>query len=1154
MSGEFVHLHCHTEYSVLDGASKVGELIEKCREYGMPACAITDHGSLFGVIEFYKQAKEAGIKPIVGSELYVAKGDHRDRTGRSSNSHHFLLLCRDEEGYHNLCKLSTLGYLHGFHYKPRVDDALLAKYRGGLIATTGCLAAEVPQCLMNDDLDGARQAVEKYIGIYGKENFLVELQDHGIPEQQKINPMLAQLAEDFGLLLVATNDSHYVNQQDAEPHDALLCIQTNATIEQAERMRFDTDKFFFCDDAEMKKRFEKWPEAVTNTVKVAERCNLELPLGQHLIPKYVPPDGVSNTEYLRKLVNEGLLSRYGEDCSQEYKDRADFELAVIEQMGFVDYFLVVWDLIDFARKEGIPVGPGRGSGAGSIVAYALTITNIDPMRYDLLFERFLNPERVSMPDFDLDFCYQRREEIIEYVREKYGAENVSQIITFGRMLAKQVVRNVGRVMGMPYGDVDRIAKLIPDELKITLEKAMHQEPELKELVEGDQDLRKLWRLATRLEGTIGTVGTHAAGVVICDEPLVNHVALFKASGSDVVATQVEMAGVEDVGLLKMDFLGLRTLTVVHDAVRMIKENHGVEIDIDHLEPNDEAVYKLLRSGQTMGIFQLESAGMRDLSRRIGLESLEEICALVALYRPGPMALKEQYIENKLNHDSVTYAHPLLEPILEETYGIALYQEQVMQIVQAVAGFTLGQADILRRAMGKKKTALMAEQRDKFIEGCKKTNDIDEKTAESLFQNIETFAGYGFNKSHSMAYAYVAYQTAYLKAHFPAEFMAALLSSESRNLDKVGVYMEECRRMGLEVRPPDVNASEASFSVDNGAIVFGLSAVRNVGGGPADAIVREREENGPFRDVYDFCGRLESRYVNRRIVESLNRAGAFVSTGWNRRQVADRIEHALQEAQSVQKDRAAGQASLLDLLGDEAEAAKAQDKPDVPEWTEKEILAAEKEMMGLYVTSHPLLNHAKTFEHFSSARLDDIYEMEEDTEIIIGGMVSAVKTHMTSRGDKMAFITLETLEGSREMTIFADTYGKRRELIVEESIVMIIGRVNYRNDEPGIIVEDVMPVHEAEDRLTRALHVRVNADVLSNGAAVQLAEVLGENPGHCDVYVHCLTEDRDEVTVHATSTCRVAASPELKAEVAALIGDDAVWWSGANGLPVHNNSG
>lgn len=1145
MSAGFVHLHVHSDYSILDGACKIKEILERCVEYNMRSCALTDHGALFGAVEFYQAALKAGVKPIIGSELYLARGGRFDKSARSQGEsyYHLLVLCENEEGYHNLCRLSTLGYLEGHHYRPRVDDELLERYNRGLIASSACIGGEIPQCLLRDDFKAADSAVEKYISIFGADRFLIELMDHGMPDEQRVNPLLVQLAERYGLMMIATNDCHYLDKADAEAHQALLCIQTGSTLNDENRFKFPTNEFYFCSPEQMRTRFRQWPEAVTNTEIVAERCNLTLPLGKQLVPKFKPPEGFTKERYLRSLVEIGLVDRYGKP-SPEHVQRAEYELSVIEDMKFVDYFLVVWDLVNHARNKGIPVGPGRGSGAGSLVAYGLGVTNIDPIRYGLLFERMLNPERVSMPDFDLDFCYRRRDEVIEYAREKYGQQNVGQIITFGRMLARQAIRNVGRVLGMSYGDVDRIAKLIPDEINITLKDAMQREPELKRLAANDPQVERLWRLATRLEGTIGNCGTHAAGVVICNEPLTDHVALFKAAGSDVVATQAEMKCIEKIGLPKTDLLGLRTLTVIDDAVRLIKENRGIAVDIDHLEPDDPATYELLRSGKTTGVFQLESPGMRDLAKRIGLETLEEVCALVALFRPGPMQLKDQYIESKHNPKRIVYDHPLLEPILKETYGVALYQEQVMQIVRAVAGFTLGHADVLRRAMGKKDAALMTEQRNAFVHGAR-TKGIDEKTADLLFQKIEQFAGYGFNKSHSMAYAFVAYQTAYLKANYPVEFMAALLTSEAGDLDKVGVYVEECRQMEIEVLPPDVNNSFTGFTVEGDGIRFGMGAVKNVGEGPTEAIVAERDARGPFTDIFDFCRRLDSRYVNRRLIESLNKAGAFTSTGWNRRQVEAVIDTAMQEGQIVQRERESGQTSLFDLMGTEAAADTLPQKPELTEWPENEILAFEKEMLGLYVSSHPLARYAHLIERYSTVAVADIPKLREGQEVVVGGLVVGVKYHLTSRGQKMAFMTLDTIEGPCEITVFSDLFEQRAGLIVQDLVVMVPARVSFRNNTPGLIAADVVAIEDVESVLTRTIHVRLQTLGLDGALIERLAKILGDAPGRCDVFLHCMTPEHAEIVVHATSACRAAATPALREQVEGLLGEDTIWFAGAN---------
>ncbi|MFM1920448.1 MAG: polymerase alpha subunit, partial [Candidatus Hydrogenedentota bacterium] len=992
------------------------------------------------------------------------------------------------------------------------------------------------------------------VDIFGKDHLFLEVSQHGTPEDAQLNEAMAKLAADFGVGLVATNQCYYLDASEAEAYDALTCLRDSEKIDNPDRPRLPNRTYCFRSAAEMREVLADYPEALDATLMIAERCNVEIPLQQNLIPAYVVPEGYDPAGYLRELVMSGLKERYS-PLPDAYVDRANFELSVIEKMRFVDYFLVVWDLIHHARLNNIPVGPGRGSGAGSIVAYALHITNIDPMRYQLLFERFLNPDRVSMPDFDIDFCFEKRGKMIEYAYEKYGRDNVSQIITFGRMLAKNVVRSVGRVLGMPYGEVDRIAKLVPDDIKIKLKEALEKEPELKRMVEQDAQISRLWRLAERLEGTIFNCGTHAAGVVICDHPLTDHVGLFKAEGSDTVATQVEMKCVEEVGLLKMDFLGLRTLTVVHDAVRMIREGRGIDIDIDHLEPNDAAAYALLRSGQTTGVFQLESSGMRELAKRIGLESLEEMSALVALYRPGPMQFIDTYIANKFNPEAIPYDHPLLEPILKETYGIAVYQEQVMQIVQAVAGFSLGEADILRRAMGKKKADLMAAQRQKFIEGCQ-TQHIDAKLAGVLFDKIETFAGYGFNKSHSVAYAYVAYQTAFLKANYPVEFMCALLSSESGNLDRTALYANESMRLGIPVLPPDINASDVFFSVCDApdgrklaAVRFGLSAIKNVGRDAAKAIVEERRANGPYADVFDLCARVDTRICNRRLLESLNRAGIFVSTGWNRRQVEHVLDDAVAEGQQVQRDRESGQFSLFDMDGMEASASAMRQKPDLVEWPEFEILQWERDMLGLYLSRHPLSSHEESLRRFCSAGLGALSRDDEGQEKIAGGMISQVKIHHTSKGDKMAFLTLDTLEGPVEVTVFSDLYNEKAGILQQDMILFFECRVSVRR-EPGLVAEKIVPVEEGERHFARAAHVRLYPQDAVPERLERLAEVMGASPGPCDVFLHCEDGRGQESIIHASEACRVKPGRALRYALEEILGEDRVWFSLGEGLPSH----
>jgi DNA polymerase-3 subunit alpha len=1155
----FVHLNVYSDYSVLSGLCKTKKLIAKAQAFGMEAVALTDEGNLFGAVEFYQAAKGAGIKPIIGMETYVLlPGATRTTRNPRELFETLVLLCESDEGYHNLCKLSTMGYLEGHWVKPCITAEALASHSGGLIALSTRESGRVGRAIIEGKMPQAIEGARQYAGIFGKENFFLEISNHGTEQDRQLNEGMLAIARELGLGVVATNQCRYLDADDAEAHDALTCIRDNEKLDNPNRTRLPNDSFYFKDEAAMRAALAEYPEALEATNAIAARCNVQIPLQQNLIPKYEVPEGTTPAEYLRTLVMEGLERRYV-PLPPEYVARAEFELSVIEKMRFVDYFLVVWDLIHYARKNGIPVGPGRGSGAGSIVAYALQITNIDPMRYQLLFERFLNPDRISMPDFDIDFCFVKRERMIDYAYEKYGRENVSQIITFGRMLAKNVIRNVGRVMGMGYGEVDRIAKLVPEELNIKLKDAIEKEPELRRLVNEDAQVGKLWRLAEKLEGTINNCGTHAAGVVICDHPLTDHIALFKAENNPTVSTQVEMKCVEEVGLLKMDFLGLRTLTVVHEAVRLVREGKNINIDIDFIEPNDEKTYALLRSGMTTGVFQLESSGMRELARRIGLESLEEMSALVALYRPGPMQFIDQYIRSKFDQDSIVYDHERLEPILKETYGIAVYQEQVMQMVQAVAGFSLGEADILRRAMGKKKADLMAAQRSKFVEGCK-ANGIGKELAEKLFDNIETFAGYGFNKSHSVAYAYVAYQTAYLKANFPVEFMCAILTSEAGNLERTALYAAECARLGIPVLAPDINASDVYFTVEynapasmetgaEGAIRYGLAAIKNVGEEAARAIVAERKANGPYRDVFDLCSRVDTRLANRRLLESLNRAGVFESTGWNRRQVETALDDAVSQGQQTQRDKLAGQSSLFDMEGMEAQEVL-HTKPDVVDWPELERLQWERDMLGIYVSSHPLRQYESLFRRFCTTGLTALTTEDRDRTCIVGGMISSVRLFNTSKGDKMAFLLLDTLEGPVEITVFSDLYAEKGAALQQDMPVLFVANVNVRRETAGLVAEKLVPIEEAERHFARAAHIRIRPHDATRERLERVALTLGNMHGDCDVYLHCVQPDGGEVIVHAADACRVKPGRALRYAIEEVLGEDSVWFSLGESLPSH----
>lgn len=1152
MSSDFVHLHVHSHYSLLDGLTKPGELLKRCADYDMPACAITDHGTLFGLLDFYLKAKDAGVKAILGCEAYIARTNRLDKSAKSSkdSSNHLLLLCENETGYHNLCKLSTQAHLDGWHYKPRIDTDLLEEYHEGLIASTACLQGRIPQLLQEGNLEEAEKVLDQYIGIFGRDNVCIEMMNHGMPEEEKINPLLWELAQKYKLRAIATNDSHYLDRSDAEAHDILLCLQTKKTLQDADRMRYHNDEFYFRPAEDMKGRFARWPEAVTNTVLVAERCNASVPTGLGLIPNYPVPEGTDKEDFLRNHVFEGLKERYGDPIPTAVRERAEYELGVIVKMNFVNYFLVVWDLIDYARKQGIPVGPGRGSGAGCLVAYALRITNLDPIRYELLFERFLNPERVSMPDFDIDFCMNRREELIEYSRNKYGADCVSQIVTFGHMNAKNVVRNVARTLSMPISEANRIAGLIPGDLEMTLEKAIAKEPDLKRAVEQEPEIARLWKLAMRLEGTINSYGKHAAGVVLCDHPLTDHIGLFKPAGPDAaISTQVEMKGVEKIGLLKMDLLGLRTLTMIHEAVRLIKKYYGVDLDIDAVDTDDEKTYALLRSGATTGVFQLESSGMRDIAKRIGLESIEEISALVALYRPGPMQFIDTYIDNKRNPEKIEYNPPIIRPLLEETYGIPLYQEQVMQLAQTCGGFSLGRADIVRRAMGKKDKKLLDAQKKDFVKGCK-ANDIDSTLAEDLWKRIETFAGYGFNKSHSMAYAYVAYQTAYLKASYPVAFMCALLTSESGDLKKTALYVDECHNLGITVLPPDINHSEVSFSVEGNAIRFGLGAIKNLGEGPCKTIVEDREQNGPYKDIYDFCARTSGQNISSRVIESLNKAGALTGTGWNRRQVAEVMDQAMSLGQALQRERDAGQTSLFDMAGAEDVYDPSCDKPDLPEWPEDELLTFEKEMLGLYVTSHPLRSHEAMIHRLSTLDLGDLPEKEEGALVTAIGIITEAKKIYSRKGDPMAFLTLETLQGPCEITVFSRLFAEKKDLLFEDSIIACKARVNIRDDKHTLLAESIYPIEEAESTLATAVHVRLAPNRQDRETIHNLALLLGDTHGQCDVFLHCMHPSRNEVIIHATSACLVAPTSRLRAQVESLLGEGAYFISSGMGLPSH----
>ncbi|MEW6661459.1 MAG: DNA polymerase III subunit alpha [Bacillota bacterium] len=1056
---QFVHLHVHTEFSLLDGACRIEDLAKAAAAQKSPAIAITDHGVMYGAIELYKNAEKNGVKPIIGCEVYVARRTRHDRNPQvDESSSHLVLLAQDEEGYRNLMELVSLASLEGFYYKPRVDRELLSRYSKGLIGLSACLAGEIPEALMEGKPEKAFKLTGEYLDIFGRGNFYLELQDHHIPEQKNVNKGLVELARRLDIPLVATNDVHYISREQAQVHDVLLCIQTGKTLQDSNRLRFPSEEFYLKSRDEMLRLFGEMPEVLDNTLAIAEKCNLRLGFGQLHLPNYQLPEGYKEAfDYLKDLCYRGLRERYPES-SPLAKSRLDFELQVIRQMGYEGYFLIVWDLINYARMRTIPVGPGRGSAAGSLVAYTLGITNIDPLRYGLLFERFLNPERVTMPDIDSDFCFERRAEIIDYVTQKYGSDHVAQIITFGTMAAKAAVRDVGRVLNMPLPEVDKVAKLIPNELGISIQRALEVSPELRQAFEGSQEVKRLLELAKEVEGSPRHASTHAAGLVISKEPLTYYLPLQKTSEGGVT-TQFPMQTVEEIGLLKMDILGLRTLTVIGDTVKLIMQSKMVQVDMERIPLNDVAVYEMLSKGDSIGVFQLESSGMRSILKSLQPQRFEDLIALVALYRPGPLGsgMVEDFVQRKHGVNKITYLHPVLEPILEETYGVILYQEQVMRIASDLAGFSLGQADLLRRAMGKKKPEIIMAQRNNFIKGAV-AKGVDAQIAGTIFDLMEHFAGYGFNKSHSAAYAMVAYQTAYLKAHYPVEFFAALLTSVMDHPDKVQVYIEECRKIGIEVLPPDVNESLTNFTVVGDKIRFGLAAVKNVGRGAINSIIEAREQKGRFRSLEDFCQRVDLHAVNKRVVESLIRSGAFISTGYNRAQLLAVIEACLASGQKAQEDRTKGQVSLIDLFCRE-ETVQNISVPAIAEFTLGEVLAMEKELLGFYVSGHPVSQYSALLELIADCRLEEIGRYQEGATVRVGGVVTHVKRHVTKKGDMMAYLTLEDTSGNLEILVFPKIFHNFSQLLVEDRLLIIVGRVNIQEDKWRIMAEDIQVLPE-----------------------------------------------------------------------------------------------
>lgn len=1115
---DFVHLHTHTAYSLLDGAGKIDVLVNRAKELGMSALAITDHGVMYGVVDFYKICKKAGIKPIIGCEVYVAPKSRFDKVGRDDSPYHLVLLVKNETGYRNLTHLVSQAYLEGFYYKPRIDRELLEEYHEGLIALSACLAGEIPQDILNDKLDKAKEDILWYKNLFGEGNYYLEVQNHGIPEQQKVNQALAVLSKECGVPLVATNDNHYVYREDAQMQDVMLCIQTGKTLADNNRMRFDGDEFYLKSYEEMREALGEYPEALDMTVEISKKCNFDFTLGENHMPIFDVPEGYTLESYLDELCLKGLHERY-QNLTDEHHKRLEYELGVIKQMGYTGYFLIVWDFINFARENGIYVGPGRGSAAGSIVSYVLYITDIDPLKYDLLFERFLNPERVSMPDIDIDFCYERRGEVIDYVVKRYGIDHVAQIITFGTMAAKGAVRDVGRVMDIPLSVVNKVSKLIPAELNMTIQKAIDSSHELRALMDENEDIKQMVLMAQKLEGLPRHAGTHAAGVVISEKPLEYYLPLQLTNDGNII-TQLAKENVEEMGLLKMDFLGLRTLTVINKAIDEIEKNHGVKIDFQKIDMNDKESYELLCRGDAIGVFQMEGNGLRAILKELAPTHLEEIIALVALYRPGPLGsgMADDFIERKHGRKEIEYLHPMLEPILKSTYGVILYQEQVMRIASSLAGFSLGEADLLRRAMGKKKPEIIAGLKQQFIDGAAK-NQIEQKTAEKIFELIEYFAGYGFNKSHSAAYAVVAFQTAYLKAHYPSEYMAALLTSVMDSIDRVTFYVAECRRMGIAVLEPDINVSGEDFTSDGKNIRFGLGAIKGVGKHPIAAAIEAREKDGAFTSLQDFCMRVDLRSFNKKVLECLVKGGAFSNLPGTRAQQLAIIEPCLAQGLELEKRRTSKQMSLFDLTEDDDNQGFAEIKyPQCGEFSAREILAMEKEMLGMYLSGHPLNEYANILNEKTSMPIGSISAEEDQKQLWLGGILSAVKFSTTKKGESMAYATLEDLSGNIETLIFPRNLAASRPYLENDKIVLVKGRVNYQEETPKFFAEEVRPLEKGtlNTETTPAAHAhnsKQSAKELAQAAQVKIylklsdemnAEVLGvlENyPGNCPVYLY-----------------------------------------------------
>ena len=1133
----FVHLHVHTEYSLLDGACRINDLVQATVEQGAEALAITDHGNLYGVIAFYAACTEAGIKPVIGYEAYVAPGRRQDREtlpGSQDAGHHLILLARDERGFANLLRLATTASLDGFYYKPRIDKQCLAEFSDGLLGMSSCLQGEVPRRLLAGETDAARRVVHQYRDILGPDNFYLEIQDHGIEDERRARPMLIGLAEEMGVPLVATNDVHYIHADDTRAHDALLCINTGKVLTDENRMRYRDREFHLKTCDEMQARFADVPEALANTLEVARRCNLTLTFGRHHAPVFPTADGETPEAMLRRLCEEGMKRRYGR-ATKALRERLEHELAIIEAKKFSSYFLIVWDFVRYAHERGIPCG-ARGSGVGCLVAYLLGLSTVDPIAYGLLFERFMDPSRNEMPDLDIDICQDGRRDLIQYVRDKYDEANVAQIITFGTMAARAAVRDVGRVLDIPLPEVDRIAKKIPFGLGMTLDKALKREPDLRKQYENQPQVRQLIDIARRLEGVARHASVHAAGVVIADAPLVNYVPLCRVG--DDITTQWDMTAVAKTGLLKMDFLGLRTLSTIQRAVKLVKEHRGEDVDLEQVPLDDPKVYEVFRNGETRGIFQFESAGMRDLLQKLGPDKLDDLIAANALYRPGPMVMIDDFLARKHRRSTYEYPHPALEKILGETYGIMAYQEQVMRIVNRLGDIPLERAYKLIKAISKKNHDVIHAEEGAFLKGCKR-HRLGDSLSGQIWELITHFGGYGFNKSHSARYAQIAYQTAYLKAHYPVEFMAALLTYEMVNSDKLAEYMDECRRMNIEVAPPDVNESGADFTVVGDRVRFGLAAVKGVGERAVEAIAHAREGVGRFESLFHFCEHVDLSAVNRAVVESLIKCGAFDSTGARKSQLAAVLGRALGAGAQAQDDTRKGQMNFLDAFAAEAPPDEVA-LPDIPEWPEEKLSKCEKESLGLYVKHHPLGQYEKTLRHFATAVSTDLCHLSQDADVVLGGLIKSVRSIITKSGRnvgaKMAVFELEDLAGTVSCVIFPRDYQHFEHVIQADRIVFVRGTVDRQREEPQVRTSEVLDVAEGPGRLSSAVVVRLGADALDDAMLTALRDALAAHPGLLPVFLQLETSGNGKTLIRAGDGLRVAMNAALQRDLANLLGD------------------